>query len=69
MAVGERYACEELWLPDLVDSGRPKAALPILKKIRAQDRPRTWGRWWLVRYAAISTIGKSMVGVLHGSRL
>ena len=66
--VGEGYACEELWLPDLVGAAdASKAALPILEKEIARRGQQTSHLGTVVVGTVrgdIHTIGKSMVGVL-----
>lgn len=66
--VGERYACEELWLPDLVGAAdASKAALPILEGEIRRTGQQTKNLGTVVVGTVrgdIHTIGKSMVGVL-----
>jgi methanogenic corrinoid protein MtbC1 len=66
--VGEGYACEELWLPDLVGAAdASQAALPILEaEIRRRgQKAKSLGTVVLgTVFGDIHTIGKSMVGVL-----
>jgi methanogenic corrinoid protein MtbC1 len=66
--VGEGYACEELWLPDLVGAAdASQAALPILEaEIRRRgQKVKSLGTVVLgTVFGDIHTIGKSMVGVL-----
>jgi methanogenic corrinoid protein MtbC1 len=66
--VGEGYACEELWLPDLVGAAdASKAALPILEEEIRRTGQQTKNLGTVVVgtvHGDIHTIGKSMVGVL-----
>ncbi len=66
--VGEGYACEELWLPDLVGAAdASQSALPILEaEIRRRgQKAKSLGTVVLgTVFGDIHTIGKSMVGVL-----
>jgi corrinoid protein of di/trimethylamine methyltransferase len=66
--VGEGYACEELWLPDLVGAAdASKAALPILEEEIRRTGQQTKNLGTVVVGTVrgdIHTIGKSMVGVL-----
>jgi len=66
--VGEGYACEELWLPDLVGAAdASQAALPILEEEirRRGQKIESLGTVVIGTVSGdIHTIGKSMVGVL-----
>jgi methanogenic corrinoid protein MtbC1 len=66
--VGEGYACEELWLPDLVGAAdASQAALPILEEEirRRGQKTKSLGTVVIGTVSGdIHTIGKSMVGVL-----
>jgi methanogenic corrinoid protein MtbC1 len=67
-AVGDGYACEELWLPDLVGAAdASQAAMPILEGEIRQRGQKTKSLGTVVLgtvFGDIHTIGKSMVGVL-----
>jgi methanogenic corrinoid protein MtbC1 len=66
--VGEGYACEELWLPDLVGAAdASQVALPILEEEirRRGQKTKSLGTVVIGTVSGdIHTIGKSMVGVL-----
>lgn len=66
--VGDGYACEELWLPDLVGAAdASQAAMPILEEEIRKRGQKTQSLGTVVIGTVsgdIHTIGKSMVGVL-----